>query len=104
MRSRCWLRHYATRRKVVSSIPDEVIRFSVELILPAALWPYGPSRPVTGIALLLLCCNTGGADAKFAPPLAPSAHGHIPDDSALYSQLCENVKHNKILFARQLLV
>jgi hypothetical protein len=31
-----WLRHYATNRKVASSIPDEVI-FLIYLILPAAL-------------------------------------------------------------------
>jgi hypothetical protein len=31
-----WLRHYATKRKVAGSVPDEVI-FSVYLFLPAAL-------------------------------------------------------------------
>jgi hypothetical protein len=33
-----WLRHYATNRKVVGSIPHEVT-FSIYLILPAALRP-----------------------------------------------------------------
>jgi hypothetical protein len=46
-RYRSWLRHYDTRRKVASSIPDEVIRFFK--------WPnpsdrtmiMGPIQPVT---------------------------------------------------------
>jgi hypothetical protein len=33
-----WLRHYATNRKVLGSIPDEVM-FSIYLIPPAALGP-----------------------------------------------------------------
>jgi hypothetical protein len=31
---------YATSRKVGGSILDEVIGFSIDLIIPAALWPY----------------------------------------------------------------
>jgi hypothetical protein len=34
---RCWLRHYAKCRKVVGSIAHEVTRFSINLVLPAAL-------------------------------------------------------------------
>jgi hypothetical protein len=35
-----WLRHYATRRKVAGSRPDEANEFfSIYLILPAALGP-----------------------------------------------------------------
>jgi hypothetical protein len=36
---RSWLRHCATRRKVVGSSPDEV-GFSIDLIILAALWPW----------------------------------------------------------------
>jgi hypothetical protein len=32
-----WLRHVATCQKVADSIPDEVMDFSIDLILPAAL-------------------------------------------------------------------
>jgi hypothetical protein len=45
--SRSWLRQYATNRKVAGSIPDEVIVFFIDLILPAPLWPWGSTQPLT---------------------------------------------------------
>jgi hypothetical protein len=38
-RYRSWLRHYATSWMVTGSSPDEV-DFSIDLILPAALWAW----------------------------------------------------------------
>ena len=37
-----WLRHCVTSRKVVGSIPDSIIEIFIDLILQAALWPWGP--------------------------------------------------------------
>jgi len=39
---RSWLRHCATTRKVTVSIPDGVTGiFFIDIIHPAALWPWG---------------------------------------------------------------
>ena len=36
-----WLRCCATNRKVAGSIPDGVMEFFIDIILPIALWPWG---------------------------------------------------------------
>ena len=36
-----WLKCCATNRKVAGSIPDDVIGFFIDIILPIALWPWG---------------------------------------------------------------
>ena len=36
-----WLRCCATNRKVAGSIPDGVMEFFTDIILPIALWPLG---------------------------------------------------------------
>jgi hypothetical protein len=46
-RYRGWLRHYATSRKVVGSSHNEALGFSVVLILPAALCPWGSTQALT---------------------------------------------------------
>ena len=44
MRTRSWLRHCATSRKVAGSIPKFPIvtmEFFIDIILPATIWPWG---------------------------------------------------------------
>jgi hypothetical protein len=41
MRWCSWLRHCATSRKVAGLIPDGVLEFLIDVILLAALWPWG---------------------------------------------------------------
>jgi hypothetical protein len=46
-RYRTWLRHYATSRKVVGSIPDEVIGFFSWPNLSSRTMDLGSTQPVT---------------------------------------------------------
>ena len=39
--------HSATSQKVAGSIPDGFIRFFIDIILPAALWPFELTQPLT---------------------------------------------------------
>jgi len=39
--ARSWLRHCAASRKVAGSIPEVSLEFFIDLILPAALLPWG---------------------------------------------------------------
>jgi hypothetical protein len=38
------MKHYATSRKIAGSIPDVIGYFSIDIILPAALWTWGPAH------------------------------------------------------------
>ena len=44
---RSWYRHYATIPKVAGSIPVVVIGIFIEIIIPAVLWPWGSTQPLT---------------------------------------------------------
>jgi len=37
---RGWLRHCATNRKVTGLIPNGVMEFFIDIILPVTLWPW----------------------------------------------------------------
>jgi len=51
MRWRSWLRHFAASQKVAGSISDGVI--GIFDILPAALWPWGSTQPLTEMGYFL---------------------------------------------------
>ena len=42
---RYWLRHCATSRKVAGSIPEWVLEFFIDVMIPAAFWPWGQLIP-----------------------------------------------------------
>jgi hypothetical protein len=58
-RQRSWLRHYATSREVVGSIPDEVDFFQIDLLLAAALSLWGSTQPLTEMSTRNLPAGKG---------------------------------------------
>ena len=38
---RNWLKNCVTKGKVADSVPDGVTEFSVHIIVPTAIWPWG---------------------------------------------------------------
>jgi hypothetical protein len=79
-----WLRHYATSRKVAGSSPNEV-NILIDLILPAALWPWGRlSLTLTEMSTRNLPGGGGGVKGGrcerltiLPPSVSPSSGEHV---------------------------
>jgi len=54
-----WLRQGATSQKLAGSIPDSVVEFFIDVILPAALWLCGSKEPLTEISTTSISLGWG---------------------------------------------
>jgi hypothetical protein len=66
---RSWLRHYAVNKKVVGSIPDEVIRFFSWRNPPSRTMALGSTQPLTEMSTWNLPGVNGGRRVRLTTSL-----------------------------------